>query len=101
MLGSSVAYLHGSVIDLRPDAVPTSDIDALLSDLDVTWLATDWLQLFARGVFSAQDNGLAEPSVREQVIFGLQVSTASPDGVNIPVRFPQRVDRGDAPARPH
>ena len=103
MASGSVGYLHGTIIDLRDDAaaLPTPGIDALLSDVDVTWLATDWLQLFARGVFLFQDNGSgAPPFVREAVIFGLQLSSQSPDGVVIPVRFPQRVDRGDAAPRP-
>ena len=103
MAGGSVGYLNGTIIDLRdnPTGTPAPDINSFLSDVDVTWLATDWLQLFVRGVFLAQYNGPeAPPFVREAVIFGLQLSSQSPDGVVIPVRFPQRVDRGDAAPRP-
>ena len=95
--GASVGYLHGSILDLRTDARAADDIDAFLSDVDVTWLATDWVQVFARGIFLAQDNGSgAPPFVREAVIIGLQLSSRSADGVAIPLRFPQRVDRGYA-----
>ena len=98
--GGSVGYLHGSVLDLRNDAPPAPDVDAFLADVDVTWLATEWMQLFARGLFLAQDNGSEAPTfIREAVIFGLQLSSRSPDGIAIPVRFPQRVDRGDATAQ--
>ena len=95
--GASAGYLHGSIIDLRPDAPARDDVDAFLSDVDVTWLATPWMQVFARGIFLAQDNGSgAPPFIREAVILGLQLSTRSADGVSIPLRFPQRVDRSDA-----
>lgn len=98
--GSSIGYLHGSVIDLRSNATATPDIDAILSDIEVTWLATQWMQLFARGLFLAQDNGSgAPPFVREAVVVGIQLSTRAPDGVVIPLRFPQRVDRSDGASR--
>lgn len=100
--GASVGYLNGSIVDLRSDvdrpALP--DLNALLADADVTWLATDWMQLFVRGVFLAQDNGPDVPAfLREAVVFGAQFSSRSPDGVAIPIRFAQRVDRSDATPR--
>jgi hypothetical protein len=97
-LGGSVGYLRGSVVDLRENPLPTNDIDAALADIDLTWQATSWLQLFARGLFSARDSSQAvEPFIREAAIIGLQLSTQAPDGVRIPLRSAQRVDRGDAP----
>lgn len=100
-IGGSVGYLNGRTIDLRDDpTIPTLQFNAFLADVDVTWQATDWLQLFAREVFIAQHNGSdAPPFFRQAILVGLQLSTSSPDGVNIPIRFPQRVDRGDAPRR--
>lgn len=94
----SVGFLNGRIIDLRDETLGP-EFNGLVSDVDVSWLATDWMQLFARGVFQAQDNGPDLPAfVREAVLVGLQFSTRSPDGVVIPVRFPQRVDRSDASA---
>lgn len=98
---SSLSYLHGTLIDLRTNGRTEPDVDAFLADVDVTWQATDFLQFFARGMFVVQDNGSGAPTfIREAVIIGAQLSSSAPDGVLIPVRFPQRVDGGDAPARP-
>jgi hypothetical protein len=94
----SIGYLNGTLINLRRDPAlgATPEVNALLSDVEVTWLATDWMQLFVRGLFLAQDNGSDAPAfVREAGIVGVQFSSRSPDGVAIPVRFPQRVDRSD------
>ena len=78
----------------------TPDVESFLSDVEVTWLATDWMQVFGRGLFLAQDNGFgAPPFVREAVIVGIQLSTSSPDGVVIPLRFPQRVNQSDGTSR--
>lgn len=95
-LGASVGFLNGRIIELRDGALGP-EFNGLLSDADVNWVATDWMQLFARAVLQAQDNGPdIEAFVREAVIVGVQFSTRSPDGVAIPIRFPQRVDRSDA-----
>lgn len=95
-LGGSVGYLHGAIVDLRPDAVPIDDFDAILGTGDLSWVATDWMQLFVRGLFTAQDGaGATELSVREAVTLGIQFSTSAPDGIIVPLRLPQRVDRTD------
>jgi hypothetical protein len=97
MLGGSIGYLRGSAIDLRGDSAPPPNLDALLADADVSWLVNDWLSLFARGLFLAQDTGAAAPRYhREALIVGFQLSTRAPDGVAIPLRFPQRIDQADA-----
>lgn len=98
-LGASVGFLNGRILDLRDEALGP-EFNGLLSDADLSWVATDWMQVFGRALLQAQDNGPDIPAfVREAVIVGVQFSTRSPDGVTIPVRFPQRVDRGDAATR--
>jgi hypothetical protein len=96
MLGGSVGYLHGAIVDLRPDAVPIDDFDSVLGTGDLSWVATDWMQLFVRGLFTAQNGaGATELSVREAVTLGVQFSTSAPDGIIVPLRLPQRVDGTD------
>ena len=94
VLGGSVGGMHGAIIDLRPDAAPTDDFDAVLANADVSWAATSWLQVFVRGLVTAQTGaGAVEASVREAVTVGVQLSTSP--GTVIPLRLPQRVDGSD------
>lgn len=96
----SVGYLRGQVLVLD-DAVPEPPpFDAFLSDFDVSWLVTDHVSVFGRYQFFGQFGGPGNSFLREAVIVGVQVSSQPPDGVRIPTRFAQRVDRSDAPLRP-
>lgn len=98
-LTGSVGFLRGEIIVLDDTAVRPPDFDAFLSDVDVTWLATDHLSLFGRYQFFGQFGGPGAQFLREAVIFGLTVATRPPDGVRIPTQFAQRVDRSDAAPR--
>ena len=92
----SIGYLRGQVLVLD-DATPQPPaFDAFLSDLDVSWLVTDHVSLFGRYQFFGQFGGPGNSFLREAVIIGVQLSSQPPDGVRIPTRFAQRVDRGDA-----
>jgi len=96
VLGGSVGYLHGSVVDLRPGAVPIDDFDSVVGSADLSWAVTDWMQLFVRGLFTAQNGaGATELSAREAVTLGIQLSTSPADGIVVPRRLPQRVDGTD------
>jgi hypothetical protein len=94
-VGGSVGAMHGAVIDLRRDGVPMEDFDTLLADADMTWMATEWLQFFVRGLISSQFGGGApEATIREAVTIGIQLSTSA-DAILVPLRLPQRVDKSD------
>lgn len=97
-LSGSIGFLRGETIVLD-DTVQPPDFDAFLSDVDVSWLATDHLSVFGRYQFFGQFGGPGAQFLREALIFGITVATRPPDGIRIPTQFAQRVDRGDAAAR--
>ena len=103
VLGVSAGILHGKNLDLAGDGRFDNEFDAVLHDLDVTWPALDFLSLFARYQFIGQSKGDgpgATPAiVRHAAILGIDLfASRPPPRSRLPQgRFPQRVDRADAP----
>jgi hypothetical protein len=103
ILGVSGGYLHGKNLDLSESGAFNNEFDAILHDVDVTWPATDFLSLFVRYQFIGQTAGNgagATPAlVRHGAILGAELfASRPPPRSRLPQgRFPQRVDRGDAP----
>lgn len=98
---AAVGFTHGSVVDLRRVGVQAPDFNAFIGDAGIGWSPTTAVELFARYQFLDQVTdataGASTPSLqRHAVLVGVQL-TSRPDPVRVPTRFPQRVDRSDAP----
>lgn len=107
---TSAGYTYASILDARRDGNAAPDIQSFLADVGVGWSPIPTVELFARYQLLGQitDNRtvtaatgertvLETPSVwRNVFLVGVQLSSR-PDTVRVQTRFPQRVDRGDAP----
>lgn len=101
-VGASAGYLHGKLISLARDVVAPPALDVILADAEIGWSPSQSMQVFARYQFFDQLDGAAVTAgglssfMRNAVIVGIQLSSVEPGQVTR--RFPQRVDRSDAPA---
>ena len=101
VVNGSVGYLRAKTVDLSKTNSLSTLFDAFLADLDLSWQATDYLQVFGRYQLIDQGSGNGPGAtaalVRHSIIFGVEVSTRPPQTTGkVPTRFPDRVDRGDA-----
>ncbi len=98
ILSVAAGYQNARNVDLRTTGANDNQFDAVLHDLDITWGATEWLQLFARYQFVGQSSGdgpRPTPAiVRHAAILGLQIAPRTPNR-RPDSQFPQRVDEKD------
>jgi len=105
LLSVSGGYLRAKTLDLRTNGAFDNEFDAVLHDGEISWGATDFLNLFVRYQFIGQSSGDgpgATPAlVRHGGIFGIELFAGRrPERPRVQTTFPQRVDRTDAPPPP-
>jgi hypothetical protein len=107
IFGLSGGFLHAKNVDIDNNGQFDNEFDAVLHDADVSWAPAEWLTLFARYQFIGQGSGSGTgvartlPIVRHGAILGAELFGARPiERRKVQTRFPQRVDRGDAPKVP-
>jgi hypothetical protein len=98
--GASIGYLRGGPVRVRR-ANLSGDFQGVVVDADLSWLATESVQLFARyQVFDQVADStppISNPNViRGAAIIGIQFSSQAPGRAIVSFREPQRVDRSDA-----
>ncbi len=99
---ASAGFVHGTLVNLRTDLPTPPGFNSYVADAELDWSPAEAVTLFTRYQFldqitDQQANTTATPPiVRNAVIVGIQLSSRA-DDLRVPGRFPQRVDRGDAP----
>lgn len=101
VLSAAAGFLHAKNVDLRTQGANDNAFDAVLHDLDLTWLPMDFFAVSARYQFVGQTSGDgAAPTpaiVRHAALlsFGYTGQRSRAEREKVPTKFPQRVDRGD------
>lgn len=103
IFGVSAAYLQAKTIDLRADSNNANEFDAVLHDAEISWSPLDFMATFLRYQFIGQTAGTGPaatpPLVRHGVVLGIDLFGGGRPSARprVQTRFPQRVDRKDAP----
>lgn len=101
-IGGSIGALRANIVSLRN--LPEQGYDALSADLDLSWQATEHMNVYARyqtitQIADVPPGGVDPSFIRDTFLVGVQLSSERVQ-IAIPTRFAQRVDGGDAPLRP-
>lgn len=104
LVAASSGILRAKTLDLRSMGALNNEVDSVLHDAELTWGVADYLNLFLRYQFIGQTAGSgigvgATPAlVRHSAIIGFDIfGGGRPTKPRVQTKFPQRVDRTDAP----